>query len=116
MNIAMDPRLRFPGPSKFLGIAITVAGFWFWTGCFPSDGRNFVGPFTCTRDCGEAVFSSLLMFVLMFATWMRWKWDAGLWEWALQWGYNDETGVLEKMPEMHTADVGIANGSLDERK
>lgn len=115
MNMAMDLRLpSFPGPSKVLAITIAVAGFWVWTGCFPSDGLNFVGPFTCTRDCGKGVFGSVFMFTLIFATWMRWMWDAGFWEWAMQWGYNNETRVLEKVPATEVADLETVDGGLDE--
>ncbi|KAF8857791.1 hypothetical protein BDZ45DRAFT_425378 [Acephala macrosclerotiorum] len=114
MNMAMDPNLPFPSPVKFVGIAFGAAGIWVWTGCFPTDGKDIVGPFTCTRDCGEAFFSSVLMFGLMFATWMRWQWDAGFWDWTLQWGFNNETGALEKMPVPEATDIKNLNGSSDD--
>lgn len=108
-----DPNLPFPSPIKLLCIAFAVAWLWLWTGCSPIDGMG-MGLSTCTKECGEALFSSVLMFVLMFATWMRWKWDVGFWAWAMQWGFNEETGVLEKQPVPEATDIKTLKGSSDD--
>jgi hypothetical protein len=70
MNIAMDPDLPFPGPIKLTIITLATAGVWFWWGCFPNNEMYFMKQVSCTRACGEAIFSSFLMLGMMFATWI----------------------------------------------
>jgi hypothetical protein len=96
--------------------ASAVAGFWILGGCFSIYKKDVSGTPRCTRDCGEAVFSTVLMFGLIFGSWMRWSSDAGLADWANQWVNQwelDEKGDLVKKTVKEESNTKRRAGRLD---
>lgn len=99
-----------PLPLILVAAASAVAVMWILGGCFPIDKEDVAGTVRCTRECGEAVFSTVLMFGLILGSWMRWSWDAGLSDWADQWELNEKEDLV-KMTVQEESNTKICAGS-----